>query len=382
MARKFLYLVAALIVLVIAALFVLKIWSAELTRFALVPKSEFTEPSALAENAYRSPAMWFARPGLSDNPAVWQPEYAKDDRSLLPGSAGPGPDQAPAFSVFFIHPTSYLAAAHWNAPLDDAESQNRARLFLHAMASPFARSGTVWSPRYRQAAFGAFLTEKPEGKEAIDAAYRDVLAAFDQFLAEAPKDRPIVLAGHSQGALHLMHLLHDRVAGHPLTRRIAAAYVIGWPVSIEHDLPQMGLPACANANQSGCVMSWSSFAEPAAPSMVLDAYAASAGLDGKPHGKSAILCSNPLTGGVGGSAPASANLGSLKPDREMTDGELVRGAVPARCGKDGILLIGDPPDLGEYVLPGNNYHVYDIPLFWANLQADAEQRVTAWARAQ
>ena len=34
---------------------------------------------------------------------------------------------------------------------------------------------------------------------------------------------PIVLVGHSQGALHLMRLLKDRVAGTPLAGRVAAA---------------------------------------------------------------------------------------------------------------------------------------------------------------
>ena len=41
-------------------------------------------------------------------------------------------------------------------------------------------------------------------------------------------------------------------------------------------------------------------------------------------------------------------------------------------------LLGGEPQLGPYVLPGNNYHVYDYPLFWANLRADAERRVAAF----
>ena len=48
----------------------------------------------------------------------------------------------------------------------------------------------------------------------------------------------------------------------------------------------------------------------------------------------------------------------------------------------GILLIGDPPELGPYVLPGNNYHVYDIPLFWRNVEQDVAQRVTAWTASR
>ena len=30
------------------------------------------------------------------------------------------------------------------------------------------------------------------------------------------------------------------------------------------------------------------------------------------------------------------------------------------------------------MLPGNNYHVYDYNLFWANIRADAEARVNAY----
>jgi hypothetical protein len=44
----------------------------------------------------------------------------------------------------------------------------------------------------------------------------------------------------------------------------------------------------------------------------------------------------------------------------------------------GLLLIGDPPEMGPYVLPGNNYHVYDYSLFWANIRADAARRLAAY----
>jgi hypothetical protein len=35
--------------------------------------------------------------------------------------------------------------------------------------------------------------------------------------------------------------------------------------------------------------------------------------------------------------------------------------------------------MGPYVLPGNNYHVYDIPLFWENLRQDVARRMRTWA---
>lgn len=380
MARKFLYLVAIAIILVIAGAFALNIWSKELTRLAMVPTTEFVKQDPLEDNAYQDPAMWFSRPGIGTNdPARWQPPVRSErgTERLLPDPAEPSP---PQFAVFFVHPTSYFNRAAWNAPIEDADADATTRLFLRGMASPFNKASEIWAPRYRQATMGAFLTDAPEAQQSIDAAYSDVLQAFGFFLASVDAGTPIVLAGHSQGALHLMRLLREEVAGKPLADRVAAAYIVGWPVSVEHDLPAMGLPACATPQQGGCIMSWSTYAEPAEPSEVLDYYAASTGFDGEPRGTSKILCTNPLTGTIGGEADASKDLGTLVPKDDLSNGELVAGYVPARCDDRGLLLIGDPPEMGNAVLPGNNYHVYDIPLFWRNVQEDVLLRVGEWYR--
>ena len=366
MVRKFLYFIVFCIVVGVAGVVALRYYARDLTEFAFVPRVGFEAQSPLAGNAYDDPAMWFSRPGMgTSDPVRWLPQGLTEAADTLNAA------------VFFVHPTSYLSRNHWNAPLDDADSQARARLFLRGLASPFNQSVEVWAPRYRQAAFGALISDKLEAHQAIDAAYADVAQAFAYFVASVPADRPIVLAAHSQGSLHLMRLLKEKVAGTPLQRRIAAVYAVGWPISIAHDLPALGLPACATAGQTGCIMSWSSFAEPADPDQLTAIYANSTGFDGQPRRASEILCTNPLTGGTGGAAPASANLGTLVPDAGLNRGKLKSGLVPARC-ESGLLLIGSPPLLGPYVLPGNNYHVYDIPLFWANVRADLKARVQAW----
>lgn len=367
MARKFLYVIAALVVLVLAALLALRFWAGELSALAFVPTAEFAPQPHLPANAYDEPAMWISRPGLGDNdPARWLPEGFTPDGEKLDAA------------VFFIHPTSYLDKERWNAPLDDPGSRELATTFVRGMASPFNASEQLWAPRYRQATFGAFLTDAPQARQALDLAYEDVREAFDRFAASVDPDRPIVLAGHSQGAYLLRRLMKERVAGTPLAGRIAAVYAIGWPVSLEHDLPAMGLPACTGPDQPGCIVSWASFAEPAEPALFLEGYAHRHGIDGKLLDGSRFLCSNPLTGRAGGTADAGANLGTLIPDLENQSGRLVPGMVPARCDDRGLLLIGEPPDLGPYVLPGNNYHVYDIVLFWRNLREDVARRVKAW----
>ena len=368
MARKFLIVIAVLIGLVLLAGIAWSLFSDRLIRAAMVPGAAFVEQAPLPGNAYADKAMWHARPDLPGNPAEWLP-------------SGMTPTKERRAAVFFIHPTSFLDRRAWNAPLDDAASQDLARTFIRGQASVFNGVGEVWAPRYRQATFGAFLSTQGESQRALDAAYRDVADAFEMFVAGIPADRPIILAGHSQGALHLTRLLRERIAGKAIAARVVAAYIVGWPVSVDHDLAAMGLPACASADQSGCILSWQSFAEPADPKLIVDTYDRTTGFDGKPRRGSPMLCTNPLTGTPGSAADAKANTGALIPDLNLKNATLQAGTIPARCDARGFLLIGAPPaGIGAYVLPGNNYHVFDYSLFWSNLRSDAARRLAAFEK--
>ena len=393
MARKFLYIFALLIVIVIAGAFAYRLFPASFMRMALVPTVEFAEP-AVSDGDYARDELWIARPGMTgDDPTLWTPrllEEGVDPQDMDKAAKAAAPRVAAETTrgnaaIFFVHPTSFLKRDHWNAPLDDQEANWRATLFVRGMASTMAGAGELWVPRYRQAAMGAFLTEDVDTANlALNAAYRDVLAAFDQFLIEAGPDRPIILAGHSQGSLHLARLMRERIAGRPIAQRIAAAYIVGWPISEERDLPLMGLPACEEADSSNCILAWQNFAEPAEPEMILTVFDATIGFDGQTRAGTRMLCVNPITGIRNGAAPQSANLGTVKADDDFADGTLYPGAVGARCddpaaGGRGLLRIGEGPDLGGYLLPGNNDHVFDYPLFWPNVRADVVRRLAAFA---
>lgn len=402
MARKFLYFIAAIILLILAAGIVYQLFPGWLARVAFVPSAEFEQQAAPEPNAYDDPAMWFARPGMEDDPSAWRPELAEEgspapdsaaaqsgDQLLPSGTAAPANSAAPVAkgnaAIFFVHPTSYYSRSSWNAPLSDRDSDHRANLFVRGMASAFGDAGEVWAPRYRQATLGAFLaSDRVTAGKAIDSAYRDVEQAFDAFLAAQPKDKPIILAGHSQGALHLTTLLRTRIAGTPLAKRIVAAYVVGWPVSVDTDIAALGLPACQTPEQKNCLLSWASFAEPADPTMVNEAYDGTVGFDGRPRADTRMLCTNPLTGTPDVEAPADANIGTLVPTEGFKSGSLVPGKIGAKCDDTrGYLMIGDGDVVKDYVvagyvLPGNNYHVYDITLFWSNVRADVLRRLATF----
>jgi hypothetical protein len=359
--------VFVLTLLIVAAGFAIYQWGGNVLLKSATPKGHFEAAEAGGGPDYTRPSNWVARPGIPNDPSQWLPDGVTSERR---GNA----------AIFYIHPTTYLDRDRWNAPLEaGGDTEFRTRLFVQSQASAFNDSGQVWAPRYRQAAFGAFLLNNEDARKALDLAYRDVAAAFDEFLEEAG-DRPIILAAHSQGALQLTRLLKEKVAGTATAKRVVAAYVVGWPISATADLPGLGLPACRAPDQTGCILSWMSFGDPANPELVLHSYEHSAGFSGAKHKREDVLCVNPLTGSEGGAAPATANPGTLVPSANLLSATLEPGQVGAHCDKGLLVLDGRIPPLGPYVLPGNNYHVYDYALFWAAIRNDSERRLRAWHR--
>merc|ERR1712176_964579 len=133
----------------------------------------------------------------------------------------------------------------WNLPLGSAETSfghKLSRVVLEQMemrtaanASCFNQTCRVYAPAYRQVAVTALVnmealtsrSEHPQMKEvaflnpqqlqkALEVAYEDVRRAFVQFVDDpANSGRPFVLAGHSQGVMHLVRLLQEQVENYP-----------------------------------------------------------------------------------------------------------------------------------------------------------------------
>lgn len=362
MARKFLWIVAIIAGLVIAGALIWRIFGTELMETAFVPTVSFEESPLAAPPDYARDSGWVARPGMQPNPAQWAPE-------------GHRPAPRPAASAFFVPPTAWLGRSRWNAPLDDPETNDRLELFTRVQASTFNGVADIWVPRYRQATFGSFLVDTPAADQALQLAFSDVRAALDAFLANNPGDGPIILAGHSQGARHILNLLADLPPA--VRQRVVAVYAVGWPVALPADLARTGgIPACDRAEQSGCILSWQSFAADGDLAEALAGFERVRTLDGNRLGTAPMLCINPLTGSPE-AAGADRNLGTLIANA------LQPRRAGAGCSDRGLLLLDPAPkDIGPYVLPGGNFHAYDYSLFWANVRADVEARLSAFGAAR
>ncbi|MFZ5609710.1 MAG: DUF3089 domain-containing protein [Pseudomonadota bacterium] len=369
MARKFLIVFAVLILLAVTARVLWEAYQPKLMALAFIPGEDFDPAKLPPAPDYDDAASWAALPEA-------------------PGGANAAPYGTTArapyeVDVFFIHPTTYLKRASWNGPLDDAQA--RASLdhaVLKNQASAFADAGRIFAPRYRQATLGAFYEGKANAVQALGVAYEDVRAAFDNFIARRNQGRPFILAAHSQGSLHALGLLRDRIAGTALAERMIAAYLIGWPISVEADLAAIGLAPCATPMASGCVISWQSFALDGDTTAIHAVFDGLPGLTGASRIRTTMLCVNPLTW-LTDEAPALAsdNPGSVPYPED--DGPLpapILYLVGAQCGEDGFLYLDPAPrdPFDRLLMPGKNYHVYDYALFYMSLRDNARQRTAAF----
>lgn len=368
----FLAIVAAVTVAVLAFFLWVNADPARALRLAFEPSIPFERIENTALD-YRDDANWAALPG-TDSFATARPQGVVDIAMV------------PEVDVFYVHPTTYLNRETWNAPLDDADANNRIEnRVLKLQASSFNLAGRIFAPRYRQATFGAFFDEDGDGLQAILYAYGDVLNAFDQFIAERSDGRPFILAGHSQGALHLLPLLQQRVAGTPLAERLVAAYVVGWPVSVEADIGALaGVEPCREADQTACIVSYLTYGPGGDTSGVTTFFNATPGLGGAPRAGTEMLCVNPLTWTIGASGSAEAHRGATQavPD-DAPIGAPIEGYSGAACDVEGFLILDTAPGEAwqEYKMAGESFHVYDYHLFYMNIRENAALRAQAWLAA-
>ena len=181
------------------------------------------------------------------------------ERSAIRGSG------VPPFAVFFVHPTSYLGRDRWNASLDDAGC---------AGAGAAVRPGPREPVRPGERDLGAALS--PGGRrrvpdqlarreKALDLAYRDVSQAFDEFLAQVARAR----RSCSPGTARARCSSTSCCASASPERRCRSAS--RWPIrsagrSRSSTIsPRSACPPARGPDQAGCIVSWSSFAEPADP---------------------------------------------------------------------------------------------------------------------
>lgn len=315
-----------------------------------IMENEFDESNLPPSSDYSKPGSWAALPDK------------KDFADLVPGNGTLKDEQSTAKAdVFFIHPTSYLRKTQlstgWNADItDEIINQKTDEGAIKNQATIFNGSCRVYAPRYRQAFISAyFVKDKLKREKALQVAYKDVKNAFEYYLQHYNNGRPIIVASHSQGTTHAVKLMKDFFDGTDLQKQLIAAYLIGMDV---YDTLYSTLKPCNNADETGCYMSWRTYAVNYFPPGYV------------PPNRYAVN-TNPL---------------NWKTDSTYADYRLNKGGVLKKFSvivpgvsdaqiADGVLRINKPKFKGSFLFHFNNYHIVDYNLFYINIRENVNNRV-------
>lgn len=317
-----------------------------------LPRKAYSAESAPAAPDYADLSAWAAHPAKKD----------AADRS--PGSRYRDGQASAQADVFFIHPTTRFGAKSWNGDLADDKLNQRtdSTATLH-QASIFNGSCRVFAPRYRQMLYNGFFVEHDDDRrsagQAYALAYREVDAAFRHYLTHENKGRPIIIAGHSQGSAHGIRLIREYFDGKPLSQQLVAAYLPGWKVPADtfaHILP------CTQPDQTGCYTSWSSYEYGATPK--------------NPAWHEGAFCVNPVTWTCNDSiCLPTQHKGVVMKNYERLFEHVVEAKVEGN-----ILWVKRPDVPGAWILIGENFHIADFNLFWADVRANVATRVAAFTQ--
>jgi len=294
------------------------------------------------------------------------PNYAKESAwAVLPNNYPKGLQKYTTVTVdslkadvFYIYPTLNTDKndVRWNVPIDDVKQQQKIlNNAVKYQASPFANSGKIYVPYYRQAHIRAYRLYKGREK-ALALAYADVKKAFTYYLEHYNLGRPIILVGHSQGTTHGIQLLKDFFDNKPLQKQLIAAYLPGIRIKPNEfkTIKPMNAPT-----QTGGFVSWNTRKKGTYPNFK--------------HWYDGSVTTNPITWDAQKITTLAQHKGFLFSNDvlypkslkiEVTDG-LIWSSVPKFPKRFAMSFI-------------KNYHVGDINLFWQDIKENVALRTKTW----
>lgn len=241
-----------------------------LSAAAATPALAQAQSAPLPPVNYAEGANWLCLPGRADACAI-DLSVARVNARGAASVDEFDPARSPKIDCFYVYPTLSTDRGQFS----DLNPGPEERRIIAQQFARFAASCRTFAPMYRQytlQALGPVVSasaERPIDKllarapERGGGAYADVIEAFRYYMANYNQGRGVVLLGHSQGAMHLTKLVREEFDGKPLQGQLVSAILLGANVQVPPGLNQGGdfkaIPLCRADNQTGCVITYSSF---------------------------------------------------------------------------------------------------------------------------
>ena len=222
---------------------------------------------ATAVPAHAADTVWLCRPPADPGPCRDSLQTTVQRADGTTRTVDPGFPARPKVDCFYVYPT-VSGQPTTNATL---AKDPEVVAIAHYQAERFSEQCRVFAPVYRQLTLNSiFAGDAAARAQGAALAYSDVLAAWRAYLAKDNRGRGVVLIGHSQGSFMLRALLRNEIDRKPAQRkRLVSALLLGGNVLVRKGKDAGGdfrhVPACRAARQTGCVIAYSTFGEPAPP---------------------------------------------------------------------------------------------------------------------
>ncbi len=274
--------------------------------------------------------------------------------------------------VFYVYPTllSNVKDDSWNSDVyDNNQNKQVKNIAIQYQASAWANAGKIYSPLYRQVHYRSFYEPYVSngGKEAGKIAYKDVRNAFIYYLKNLNNGRPIIIAGHSQGAYHCKMLLKEFFDGKDLQNQLVAAYLPGTRVA-DNDFKT--IQPMKKPNEINGYLSWNTFRINKKPKK------------GKHPAYFSLnkeqFVTNPITWDIRRKASIKEHKGLFFYDKNIYP-KSIRIEI-----NNGVLWSSVPKGINANLILRliNNYHFGDINLFWKDISVNALNRVNSFLKFQ
>lgn len=146
---------------------------------------------------------------------------------------------------------------------DPSLAQHRAdmKIEIDGVAEYMLPGNKFYSPYYRHITLDSWATlnEDTINRRYRDVAFKDIRNAFEHFLNIRDSERPIVLAGFSQGGKSVVELM--KILPEEVREQLVAAYVMGYKVTPEDIDCAPWIKTARSADDTGVVICYNSVSD-------------------------------------------------------------------------------------------------------------------------